>query len=295
MHYAPTMAWVNSPSLVLIREDSAPEMRNENDSEQLHSAIGALLKKLRHLSGQADMPKQEDLLVMMFGEIDTLPEFAATEFHGGAATIQTYPLAVAITRPNVEAAAALPDDFSPPVYSVLILDAISAFLASEHRISILFSAMAMEVGFGIALDGAYDAALQEPDNIRYRVLKIPIGGDKFTLKDPIYDRLRERDNFSIRMHEMALYVLGKSLREDNNALYRDALVLYRSRNKIVHSGTTEDAQEEVLPIERDGAKKALRISADCLTWLGLYPGFKLPKLQFLTGDDFSRFAQSLDA
>jgi hypothetical protein len=241
------------------------------------------------------MPKQEDLIVMTFGEIDALPELCADNYHDGAATIQTYPLAVAITMSNVEAAAELQDDFTPSVYSVLILDAISAFLASEHRISILLSAMAMEVGFGIALDGAYDDALKEPDNTRYRILKIPIGGGKFALKDPIYDRLRERDNFSSRMHEMALYVLGRSLREDDSALYQDALVLYRSRNKIAHLGTTENAEEEVLPIEREGAKKALRISADCLTWLGLYPGFKLPKLQFLTGDDFRRFAQTLDA
>jgi hypothetical protein len=294
MHYAPTMAWVNSSSVVLIRENYARETHNVHESEQLHSAVGSFLKKLRYLSGQADMPKQEDLLVMMFAEIDTLPEFVATEYHSGA-TIQTYPLAVAITRANVEAAAAMPDDFYPPVFSVLILDAIAAFLASEHRISILFCAMAMEVGFGVALDGAYDAALKEPENIRYRVLRIPIGGGKFTLKDPIYDRLRERDNFSIRVHEMALYVLGRSLREDNDVLYRDALMLYRSRNKIVHSGTTEDAQEEVLPIEREGAAAALRISADCLTWLGLYQGFNLPKIQFLTGDEFSKFAQSLDA
>jgi hypothetical protein len=295
MHYAPKMAWVNSPFLVLVREHCGPNQHDEDESKQLLSYLGTFLKKLRHVSGQADMPKQDNLLAMMLGEIDILPELAAMQDHSGTATIQTYPLAVAVTRANVEAAAALPDDFSPPIHSVLILDAISAFLASDHRISILFSAMAMEIGFGAALEAAYDVILQGRDDPRYRVLKIPIGAGKFATKDPVYDRLRGRDDFSLRMHEMALYVLGKSLREDKDAVYKNALILYRSRNKIVHLGTTEDAQEEVLPVDREGAETALRTAVDCLTWLGLNPGIKLPKLQFLTGEDFKTFARALDA
>jgi len=295
MQYAPNIAWVNSPSIVLIRTSDKQDQQGEDESEQLGSDLGIFLKKLRYLSGQSDMPKQEDLSVMMFHNIDILPKFVATDDSRGISHIQTYPLTVAVTQANLEAAAVLPDEFSTPIHSLLILDAISAFLASEHRISILFAAMSMEIAFGTALDAAYNAILNGPSDPRYRVLKIPIGGGRFTTKDPVYDRLRGKDDFSTRMHEMSLYMLGKSLRDEDQALYNKALILYRSRNKIVHLGTTEDAKQEVLPVDKEGSNTAIQTAADCLTWLGLNHGIKLPKLQFLSGPAFKEFAKSLDA
>lgn len=295
MQYAPNIAWVNSPFIVLIRTSDKQAKQGGDESEQLRSDLGIFLKKLRYLSGQSDMPKQEDLLLMMSHDIDILPQFVAIDDIRGLSHIQTYPLTVAITQANLEAAAELPDEFSTPIHSLLILDAISALLASEHRISILFAAMSMEIGFGTVLDEAYKAILLRPGDPRYRVLKIPICGGEFVTKDPVYDRLRGRDDFSTRMHEMSLYVLGKSLREENQDLYNNALILYRSRNKIVHLGTTEDAKEKVLSVDGEGSRTAIQTATDCLTWLGLNHGVKLPKLQFLSGDAFREFAKSLDA
>ena len=291
--YAPNAAWLSSRNLVLIQEDDLRSSWDEDQFQQLLSHLGSLLRKLRHLSGQADMPKEEDVVAVRFGTLDILPELPNLGVDSSS-SVQTYLLATAVSNADLVKAAALSDDFDPPIYSVLILDSIAAFQSKDYRVSILLSAMAMEVGFGAALDAAHDSILQTPSDPRYRVQKIPINGGDFLLKDSIYERLREKIDFSIRMHEMSLYALGKSLRTENDVLYKKAMKLYRSRNKIVHLGTTDEAAEEVLPMDRFGAFTALEVVTDCLTWLGLNPGFKLPKLQFLTGDDFIKFAQALD-
>jgi hypothetical protein len=95
------------------------------------------------------------------------------------------------------------------------------------------------------------------------------------------------------MHEMSLYVLGRSLRHDKEGLYKRALVLYRSRNRIVHLGTTDDAKEEVLPVDGAGAHNAIETADAVLTWLGVNRGIKLPEAHFLSGVELERFVESL--
>jgi hypothetical protein len=287
-------AFISSRNLVFVREDYPPGQYDKNEFEHLRSLFAELLGRLRHESGQADMPKPEDLVMVMFGEIESLPEPPALEPFGNVVTIQTYPLIAAVTERQYTAALKLPKDFTSPIHRILFLDAISAYLEHDFRVSILFAAMAMEIAFGTALEEAYEAILASPDNPRYRVQTIPIGGGAFSIKDPIFDRLREKTDFSIRVHEMSLYVLGKSLRVDKESLYKRALTLYRSRNKIVHLGTTDDAKEEVLVIDEKGAFAAVETASDCLSWLGLSSGAPLPKLAFVSGEEFSAFVDGLD-
>jgi hypothetical protein len=173
------------------------------------------------------MPKGEDLVAIRFDDVDRLPEPPDLR-EDNPASVQTYLLATSVSTAEIVRASTLAGDFDPPIYSVLVLDAIAAFQSNDYRISILLSAMAMEIGFGAALDAAHDSILQKPDDPRYRVLKIAISGGNISLKDPIYERLRERMDFSIRMHEMSLYVLGKSLRAEDDALYKKALKLLRA-------------------------------------------------------------------
>jgi hypothetical protein len=113
--YSPEMALVISRSLVLVRPDYSPNELDQDEFEQLSSEVGAFLKRLRHVSGQAGMPREEDLMVMQSTNIDELPNVAALECHNGQMTVQTYSLTTSVTRANVEAASGLPDDFSAPI------------------------------------------------------------------------------------------------------------------------------------------------------------------------------------
>lgn len=61
------MACANSWNVVLVRKDFADDQYDKEEFEHLRSGLGAFLKESPHVSGQADMPKQDDLLIVKFG------------------------------------------------------------------------------------------------------------------------------------------------------------------------------------------------------------------------------------
>ena len=62
--YAPNAAWVSSRNLAFIRENDSCTGWNDEQFQELSSCLGPFLRKLRHLSGQAGMPKGEDLIAI---------------------------------------------------------------------------------------------------------------------------------------------------------------------------------------------------------------------------------------
>jgi hypothetical protein len=65
--YTPEMACANSRDVVLVPEDYADDQHGREGFEHLRSDLGAFLKNLRGIRGQADIPKQDDLLIVNFG------------------------------------------------------------------------------------------------------------------------------------------------------------------------------------------------------------------------------------
>ena len=77
----------------------------------------------------------------------------------------------------------------------------------------------------------------------WRVVEFRTGGGATARKDPIWDLLKQREDANSLLHEGALYVLGKSLRIENETLFQFMQRLRSTRNKIVHRGEPPDAAD----------------------------------------------------
>ncbi len=63
----PDLACVNSRKMVLVREDYADDQYEKEEFEHLGSGLRAFRKNLRHVNGQVDVPKHDDLVIGVFG------------------------------------------------------------------------------------------------------------------------------------------------------------------------------------------------------------------------------------
>jgi hypothetical protein len=147
-----------------------------------------------------------------------------------------------------------------PLYADLFLDAIEA--DGDDRRVILYAAIAVEAMLGTRLDEAFkDAVFQRPAD--FRMVPDPEGKEP---RDPIREQLRRdaRRNFSVFLHELPLYILGRSLRADQPALFSEVMLLRETRNMLAHTG--DPGGRAVLPIDADGAKRALSAAIGAYRW-----------------------------
>ena len=157
-----------------------------------------------------------------------------------------------------------------PVYDTIFLDAISAFKVDDFRKTILYSAISIESILTNFISQKYESLKSEDEfSASYRFTKITVAGQNTVKKDPIYEKLFSFQNFSMLLHELPLYILNKSLLIENENLYRDAISVYKTRNKIAHLGDIPLGSEKVLPLNKEGAIKALKCACNIFKWLGI--------------------------
>lgn len=109
-----------------------------------------------------------------------------------------------------------------------------------------------------------------------RLVTIPLAGGP-VVKDPIYDYLKQRDDFSAWLHERPLYVTGRSLRLENEPLYQKAFKLYKTRNKLVHRGIVpESGTNDYYRLEDEDVMEALATAAEVVQWFGSGKDYKVP-------------------
>ena len=160
-----------------------------------------------------------------------------------------------------------------------MLDAIKAFHGGEYRIAILYSAIAMETLAGVRLEAEYNrlkASSASQSDMRF--LSFRQAGGMVIVKDPIYDYISDRDDFAQLLHIRPLYLLKRSLLDENENLYRDALELYRTRNKIAHRGTGES---NCLSLDETGATKAIKTAIQVLSWFGEKAYYHIDNMTFV--------------
>jgi hypothetical protein len=239
-----------------------------------------LLARLRHLSGQATMPRVETWVVSTFLEIPDLPPHDSPPQVSGY-SVASYLFATAITAEHLIAAMTLGDDFVPPIQEILLLDAIAAHKENDFRTAILYAAMSIEVAFGSVIDAAYVGLIGNPSDARHRVIGIPQAGGTLVYKDPVYERLRSRTDFSVLLNELSLYVLHRSLLLEDESLFQQAKRLYTTRNKIVHSGELrEEDTKNLHAFDVTGSMEALTTAVHLFSWLGERSKFALPSTGF---------------
>jgi hypothetical protein len=254
----------------------------KNDKDNLIRVARSLLLRLRHLSGQAALPMSDSYLMGMgYAEIESLPKLPLDSwtFPSVRFSTQKYMLDTAITAKQINEAVALGDDFAAPTHEALILDAILAYRDSDYR-----RAISAEVAFGSTIEGAYAQILSARKDDRFRVIELQRAGGVIVHKDPIYERLQNRSDFTVLINELSLYVLGRSLLMEDQVLFASAKRLYSTRNRIVHSGELpENESNSTYSLDEGGAMASLKTAVSLFAWLGLRNDFPLPGMEFVPG------------
>lgn len=251
------------------------------DQTQFESFIEFLYVFLEHLrcaSKQADLANDftstDDL------EVEELPDIYIPK--PTISSIKRYLVETAITWKSIEVADNSLRGDSLAVYTPLLLDAIKANLDRDYRRAILYSAISVETMASVKLDEAYQSLLHEGDSKGdIRLITIPQRGGGNVVKDPIYEYLSNKTDFKQLIHERPLYLLRQSLLAENEQLYRKALKLYGTRNKIVHKGDlTNNQNSSYFEISMAGASEAIKCAANLFQWFGITEVYPLPYLGF---------------
>jgi hypothetical protein len=241
------------------------------DAPPLFDAATTLISALRHFSMQTDLSTSgDDLNFWEWLVLDDLPTPKRHEPSRWRRAIARSIIATAITREQIEAACACGPQFRAPIYDGVFLDAVRAHSAHDYRASILYSAIAIESAAALVLDEHFETAIKPSGATEWRVISRPIGGGKAVRKDPIWELLRRREDANSLLHEGALYVLGKSLMVEDEALFQRVQCVRATRNKIVHEGEPPDSpSNQYLPIDTSGSSDALNCVDAVFRWLGI--------------------------
>lgn len=159
-------------------------------------------------------------------------------------------------------------NFEIPVYEEVLIDSLTALYSSDYKKTILYAAIAIESMMSMKIDEEHNQSLQI---VSKRTIDIKANGKTGVVrKDPIFESLRHNCSFKNLLHEVALYVLEKSLLDQNEALYQKAIQLYSTRNRIVHKGglTLQEA-EKLLTVNDQGASEAYNTAVEIFHWMGI--------------------------
>jgi len=202
---------------------------------------------------------------------------------GGHIISSTSNLNTAVRPQHVEAAATM-DDSDMQAADMVLLDAISAWKRHDYRTALLYAAIAAESMIEVELDTAYQALCErgDPDGV-FRLTDIPQAGGKTMRKDHIYAYLANRDDFKLLIGARALYVLRRSPLTHNENLYRTALKLYNTRNRIAHHGDVEITQKaDLFSLTQQSSLEGLECAIDLFEWYRGHTGLRSPREGELT-------------
>jgi hypothetical protein len=212
--------------------------------------ITSFLKQLRTISRQSNIRASID--IAYYKDYDMEPRLIFPE------PIEKVHIArwlweSAITNAQVQLACNEVVNPSLPVFEDLLVDALGALRDEDFRRSLLYSGISCEVATSIILDEAVK----------------PLGKN-----DKIFAALSSRE-LKNKLQAATLYVLGRSLLDEDKSLYDEVIKLYDTRGKIAHSGTADtDSSRPMFEVSREGAKAGLSVAIRLVNWLG-YP-FSMP-------------------
>lgn len=225
-----------------------------------------VVKRLRYASRQFSVPRR--ILSYVDPKSDSSDQWdvgAVVEIPKGL-RIRNYVIPTAVTERHVQQVAKM-DALSPvPLHAEVLLDALEGQVEEDYRKALLYAAIAVEVFVHERLEEAYHQNLTQLSS-RHRAIRFPLAGGRETIKDPVYELLIQSDNFPRCLHEIPLYVLGRSFLDERKSEYQSALRLYTTRNKIAHQGAPP-SDEKYFPLTYQGATDGLRSAISTLAWFG---------------------------
>lgn len=249
-------------------------------TDQVVEYTNAFFKHLRHATKQADIAR--DITGMSVGTdlLSVPPVVFPIPTQKQDIFIKAYIVDTAITRQSIQIADATLSNNTLSVFGTLLLDAILAFMESDYRRSILYTAIAAETMASTVLEETYEALLKNGDPTdTIRLLSLPPKGG---IKDPIYEYLSSKTDFIHLIHQLPLYLLRRSLLVEDERLYQNARKLYATRNKIVHRGelSNDEKPSSYLPISEMGAREAIECAIGLFRWFGVPEEYIIPKKAF---------------
>jgi len=160
----------------------------------------------------------------------------------------------------------LSKEINLPVFEEMLLEAYSSWGNHEYNKVLLFSTIATESLLAHTYDKIYEIEKTKarPKNT-LRMAKGAMGH----VKDPIWKALMDRTDFKKLLHEAPLYLINKSILLENEALYKDLIKLYNTRNKIVHLGApVVHSPDHFIELNSKGAFAALKMAIAVFNWVG---------------------------
>ena len=244
----------------------------------LPSFTGDFVRKLRYITKQAGLPSEPGYGFSVGPDEPQIPAFPTASKQGNV-ILSAYELDTAITADSLLSADGLPSTESISIYDSLILDSIQALLERDYRRTLLYSAIAMETYASTVLEDSYSNSLNvDPSPPHLRIANFTVAGGNTQKKDPVFAYLTERSrtDFALLLHEIPLYLSGKSLLVDNEPLYQKAIRLYKTRNRIVHRGFVPEEDTNLFNFIFSDAKIGLQTALDVCYWFGMSEVYTLP-------------------
>jgi hypothetical protein len=224
------------------------EIQSERFLDEPDAEVSALLMWIRFFSFQDQMRPGDTATLPVYPDLSKAEE----------GLCRTYLLECCTTEHTVtEAMKRVAAHDVVPAHHYLLVDAYAAQRGHDYQQCMLYAAMAVESLATTRLEQEYTARLGGggPD---VRIIGLPLAGGATAWKDPIYGVLVERTDFSDSLHKRPLYLMGKSLLVEHPETYRRAVMLYSTRNRIVHRGELSEGD----------AWLALCCVSDIFQWFG---------------------------
>lgn len=227
--------------------------------------LSDFLENLRYCSKQATLPQR--VTMMRSFELEELPE---AQFPANAIEVQgrlrKYLVDWAIGVSALQCAGSLLGN-KPPIFHSLMLDAVHALYQGDYRRTLLYAAMSIETLAGASLDTAYEERLANGIHPSLRIAEFPLPGGAIRKKDPVFTYLRHDAKLAQMLHEIPLYLLGRSLLLSDEPRYQQAIKLYRTRNRLAHTGIIPEG-DEYYPAEPSGGFSGVRAALAVFEWFG---------------------------
>jgi len=273
---------ISTDHLVLTSDDSTDVLE---DTVEVAQCVVRYLNALRVISQQPELPRSV-ICMSSIMKLDSINQPNGNLNTTRDSRVQKYIADSGLTLQHIlDADNAIMCD-SVPVHGELANDAAEAIIRTNYRSAIIFAAAAIESCAGSVLDREYDKLLNSSvSSGEYRCVTVKVNQKETITKDPVYDALRNStgdsgSHFLTLLHECPLYLLKRSLKYDDPEVYRQAHALYRTRNNLAHTGTTDVNKSGLLDVDYDGAMIALTVANAVLAWFG-EKGTSIPKLEFV--------------
>lgn len=258
----------NRLSLVVPRGKAGPDA--------IAASTQSFLRTLRIVSKQATLPTE--FFGVQVAKVTALPDL---RFPGAPATKGflrgTYRVETAATMTLIERIEQADVASDTPVCHEILLDALRACETRNQREAIVYAALAVETLTRSVLNSEYRkvlAAASPPSHLNIVSSK---AGRSSVRADPVYDVLTKDNTLGRLLHEAPLYLMRRSLLQDNAELYRRAVALDHMRNRLSHGRTDDVKDDDLFALDHEGALRSLGVALEVFDWFGIR-GYVLPRM-----------------